>query len=180
LTPELGEDLVGVFGPGEGTAALVQPSQNQRIAAISSSTLAKSPRRSAWRSIIEKNASTRFSQDPWFGVKCRWTRGWPASQACGESFTRVALAPGDHGRARDTKPLGDLAVGDSLGSQQQDLGPLDQRGRGLGCVGPAAQDRLVTGADGQGSSRRWHPQTLPPRPPPVKSPQRRTTARSPS
>jgi len=34
------------------------PSQNRRIAAISSSTLAKSPRRSAWRSMLAKDTST--------------------------------------------------------------------------------------------------------------------------
>jgi hypothetical protein len=39
----------------------------------------------------------------------------PVGQASGESFPCIALAPGDHGRARDPKPLGDLAVGDSLG-----------------------------------------------------------------
>src|SRR4051812_50102550 len=31
--------------------------------------------------MIEKNASTRFSQDPEVGVKCRVTRGWRSSQA---------------------------------------------------------------------------------------------------
>jgi hypothetical protein len=63
LTLELGQDLVGVPGPGEGTTRWFQPSQNRRIVAISSSTLAKSPRRSAWRSMIAKNTSTKFSQD---------------------------------------------------------------------------------------------------------------------
>jgi hypothetical protein len=33
-------------------------------------TLAKSPRRSAWGSTIEKNTSTRFSQLAEVGVKC--------------------------------------------------------------------------------------------------------------
>jgi hypothetical protein len=40
-----------------------QPSQKRRIAATSSVTLAKSPRRSACRSMVEKNTSTRFSQE---------------------------------------------------------------------------------------------------------------------
>jgi hypothetical protein len=42
------------------------------IAAMKSATVGKLPRRSAWRVMIEKNASTRFSQDPEVGVKCRW------------------------------------------------------------------------------------------------------------
>jgi len=40
-----------------------QPSQNRRMVAMSSSTLAKSPRRSAWRWMIAKKTSTRFSQE---------------------------------------------------------------------------------------------------------------------
>jgi hypothetical protein len=64
LTLELGEDLVGVLGPGKRLAALVHPWQNRPIAATSSSTLAKSPRRSAWRWMMAKNTSTRFNQDP--------------------------------------------------------------------------------------------------------------------
>ena len=38
---------------------LGQPSQNRPIAATGSCTLAKSPRRSAWRSMIAKNTSTK-------------------------------------------------------------------------------------------------------------------------
>jgi hypothetical protein len=40
-----------------------QPSQNRPIAATSTSTLVKSPRRSAWRSMMTKNTSTRYSQE---------------------------------------------------------------------------------------------------------------------
>ena len=35
----------------------------------------------------------------------------PVSQLGGESLARIAPAPGDHGRARHPKSLGDLAVG---------------------------------------------------------------------
>jgi hypothetical protein len=35
----------------------------------------KLPRRSAWRVRIEKKTSTRFSQEPEIGVKCRVIRG---------------------------------------------------------------------------------------------------------
>jgi hypothetical protein len=51
------------------------------MAAMRSATVGKLPRRSAWRVMIEKNASTRFSQEPEVGVKCNWTRGWRLSQA---------------------------------------------------------------------------------------------------
>jgi hypothetical protein len=46
-----------------------------------SATVGKLPRRRAWRVRIEKNASTRFSQEPEVGVKCRVIRGCRASQA---------------------------------------------------------------------------------------------------
>jgi hypothetical protein len=88
----------------------------------------------------------------------------PVGQASSQSFPHIALTPGDHGGARDPKPLGDLAVGDALGSQQQDPGPLDQHRRGLSGVGLAAQDRLVTGADGKAAAeagiRRQFPYAL--------------------
>jgi len=63
LTLELGEDLVGVLVQVKGRQRWFQLSQNRRIAAITSWTLAKSPRRSAWRSMMAKNTSTRFSQE---------------------------------------------------------------------------------------------------------------------
>ena len=58
-----------------------QPSMKARIAVTSSLTLSKDPRRMAWRVMIPKNTSTRFSQDPEVGVKCSVTRGFLASQA---------------------------------------------------------------------------------------------------
>src|SRR3954464_15404324 len=51
------------------------------MAAMRSTTVGKLPRRSACRVMIEKNASTRFSQDPEVGVKCSVTRGCRSSQA---------------------------------------------------------------------------------------------------
>ena len=58
-----------------------QPLTKRRMAAIRSGTLAKFPRRIAWRVMIAKNTSTRFIQLAEVGVKCRWTRGCLASQA---------------------------------------------------------------------------------------------------
>ncbi len=52
---------------------------NARIAATSCLTLSKDPRRIAWRVMIQKNTSTRFSQDPEVGVKCSVIRGFLAS-----------------------------------------------------------------------------------------------------
>jgi hypothetical protein len=39
----------------------------------------------------------------------------PVSQLGGESLARIALAPGDHGRARYPESLGDLGIGDPFG-----------------------------------------------------------------
>ncbi len=44
------------------------------IAAVSSFTLVKLPRRIALRVMIEKNTSTRFIQEHPVGVKCSWMR----------------------------------------------------------------------------------------------------------
>ena len=52
---QLGEDLVGGLGPGKGLQCSFQLRQNQPMAAVKSVTLVKSPRRSAWRSTMEKN-----------------------------------------------------------------------------------------------------------------------------
>src|SRR4051812_29631883 len=51
------------------------------MAAIRSATVGKVPRCRAWRVMTEKNASTKFSQEPEVGVKCRRTRRCRASQA---------------------------------------------------------------------------------------------------
>jgi len=63
LTLELGEDLVGILVQRNGWQRWFHPSQNRPIAATNSSTLAKSPRRSAWRWMMAKNTSTRFNQE---------------------------------------------------------------------------------------------------------------------
>jgi hypothetical protein len=61
LTVELGEDLSASLVQAKGRQRWFQPSQKRRIAVTRSSMLAKSPRRSACRSMIEKN--TKLSQD---------------------------------------------------------------------------------------------------------------------
>src|SRR3712207_6839427 len=55
------------------------------MAAMRAATVGKLPRRSAWRVMMEKKASTRFSHDPEVGVKCSRTRG-------------MVLEPGAHRR----------------------------------------------------------------------------------
>ena len=64
-----------------GSQRSFQPSMNARMASTSSRTESKLPRRMAWRVMIPKKISTRFSQDPEVGVKCRVIRGLRASQA---------------------------------------------------------------------------------------------------
>jgi len=63
-----------------GRPCWFQAAQKRLIAVVSSLTLGKSPRRSAWRSTIEKKTSTRFSHDAEVGVKCSRMRGCLASQ----------------------------------------------------------------------------------------------------
>jgi hypothetical protein len=43
-------------------------------------TLSKLPRRMAWLVIRANQRSTRLSHEALVGVKCRWKRGWAASQ----------------------------------------------------------------------------------------------------
>jgi hypothetical protein len=57
------------------------PSMKIPIAAMRSFTEVKVPRRMAWRVMIPKKISTRFSHDPEVGVKCRVIRGLRASHA---------------------------------------------------------------------------------------------------
>jgi hypothetical protein len=53
-----------------------QAAMKRSIAAMRSATVVKLPRCSAWRVMIEKNTSTRFSHEPEVGVNCRrWRRG---------------------------------------------------------------------------------------------------------
>ena len=67
-------------------------------------TLAKSPRRSAWRSMIAKHTShTRLSQDAVVGVTCSRTRRFSGATCVAAALAneclplRVTLAPGDGG-----------------------------------------------------------------------------------
>jgi len=77
----LGDAGVGLLGPGERLAAVV-PGVDEALAdGDEGGDGGKLPRRSAWRVTIEMNASTKFSQEPEVGVKCRCTRGWRVSQA---------------------------------------------------------------------------------------------------
>ena len=57
------------------------PSMKASMALTRSGTEVKLPRRMACRVMIEKKTSTRFSQDPDVGVKCKVIRGCLASQA---------------------------------------------------------------------------------------------------
>jgi hypothetical protein len=85
----------------------------------------------------------------------------PVGEASAKLLAGVALAPGDHGGSRDPQSLGDLGVGDPLGRQQQELGPLDQCSGRLGRAGPVTQDSPVLWGDRQGGGRRWHAPMLP-------------------
>jgi hypothetical protein len=60
---DLAGDLVGVLGPGEGTGCSFHESMNAPIAAVSSLTEVKEPRRMAWWVMTEKKHSTRLSQE---------------------------------------------------------------------------------------------------------------------
>ena len=64
-----------------GSQRSFQPWMKRRMASMSSLTESKLPRRMAWRVMIPKKISTRLSQDPEVGVKCRVMRGLRASQA---------------------------------------------------------------------------------------------------
>jgi len=54
---------------------------NRLMAAVSSLTESKLPRRMAWRVMMPKKTSTRLSHDPEVGVKCSVIRWLLASQA---------------------------------------------------------------------------------------------------
>ncbi len=57
-----------------------QPLTKARILIMRSRTDGKLPRWMAWRSMMENQTSTRFSQDPEVGVKWTWILGFAASQ----------------------------------------------------------------------------------------------------
>jgi hypothetical protein len=113
-----------------------------RITATSSLTLSKDPRRIAWWVMIPKNTSTRFSQEPEVGVKCRITRGFLASQElmssclwCGSCprprAARAAVGLGDDLEEVQELCLAVLVVtlvghlaGRDLGGGEQRRGPV--------------------------------------------------------
>jgi hypothetical protein len=66
----LGEDCVGVLGPGERSAALVPGVDVDADGGLQIRDGVKVPRRIAWRVMMPKKTSTRFIHDPEVGVKC--------------------------------------------------------------------------------------------------------------
>jgi len=58
-----------------GAQRSFQPSMKFSMAATRSGTEVKVPRWMAWRVMMEKKHSTRFSQLAEVGVKCSWMRG---------------------------------------------------------------------------------------------------------
>src|SRR3954447_3083594 len=83
-----------------GVQRSFQAAMNLSMAAMRSATVGKLPRRRACRVMIEKNASTRFSQHPEVGVKCSCTLGCRSSQArtagclCVERLSTTTAAGG--------------------------------------------------------------------------------------
>jgi hypothetical protein len=64
-----------------GSHRSFQPSMKVSIALMRSLTDVKVPRRMAWRVMIPKKISTRFSQEPEVGVKCSVIRLFLPSHA---------------------------------------------------------------------------------------------------
>ena len=98
-----GRILSAVLVQMKGWQRSFQPAMKARMAVVSSLTLSKEPRRMAWRVMIEKNTSTRLSQDPDVGVKCSVMRRFLASHAlsrrvCACGSCRRRRAGGDAGR----------------------------------------------------------------------------------
>jgi hypothetical protein len=56
------------------------PARYASMAAISSGTLAKLPRRMRLSVISRNHRYTMFNQELEVGMKCRWNRGWRRSQ----------------------------------------------------------------------------------------------------
>jgi hypothetical protein len=77
-----------------------------------------------WR--IEGDRQDLGPAGPTHGL--RSSRPGPVGQA-GQPATGIAAAAGDDGRAGHADTLGDLGIGDPLGGQQQDPGPLAEHGR---------------------------------------------------
>jgi hypothetical protein len=80
LTVELGEDLVGGLGPGEGLAVLV-PALAEAIDGGGELIDAGEVATAKGLTVDDgEDTSTRLSQDAEVGVKCSWMRGCLASQ----------------------------------------------------------------------------------------------------
>jgi hypothetical protein len=75
-----------------GSHRSFQPSMKVSIARMRSSTDVKVPRRMAWRAIIQKKISTRFSQEPEVGVKCSVIRLFLPSHAVTAGSRRRSLS----------------------------------------------------------------------------------------
>jgi hypothetical protein len=122
----------------KGAQRSFQPSVKRSIAAIRSVTLAKLSRRMACRVMIEKKTSTRFSQDPEVGVKCRVIRGCRASQAHRGVFVGGVLV---HHQVQSPARVG---LGD-LFEEPQELLPGQAR------LGDLAGGHLERGEQGGGA-----------------------------
>jgi hypothetical protein len=77
---------------------------NARMAVTSSLTLVKLPRRMAWRVMMPKKISTRCSQEPLLGVKCRVIRGVRSSSPAAK--TQVLVGEAGRGEQRLTQSAG--------------------------------------------------------------------------
>src|SRR6516162_1571966 len=73
----------------KGFGLVLRSTSQVSMAASSSATLLKTPRRICWRVISANSRSTRLIQDDDVGVKCSLKRGCLASQAC--TFGLVSL-----------------------------------------------------------------------------------------
>jgi len=68
---DLFQDVFDLFGPNKWLWISVVDQINSSIAAISSGTLLKTPRRIRLRVISPNHRSTRFTHEELVGVKCR-------------------------------------------------------------------------------------------------------------
>src|SRR5207344_3635861 len=77
----------------KGVGLAFHPVIQASMAASSSATLLKTPRRICWRVISANSRSTRLIQDDDVGVKCSLKRGCLASQACTSLVLWVLYTP---------------------------------------------------------------------------------------
>jgi hypothetical protein len=87
--------------------------------------------------MIAKKTSTRFSQDAYVGVKCRWTRGWLASLHLGVLVGGVVVQ-------HDMQLTARVATGDQLEEVQELAVPVV----GLAGVGHLPGGDLQRGEQG--------------------------------